>query len=198
MADDFVDEPTLRQHLSEKLPKYMVPNYFLQLEKLPMTPSGKIDRKNLPIPDFTEHIEEYVPPRNDEERILCKIIGEILHYGQVGIQDDFFELGGDSLKAIEFVTKAHGDGIYFALQNVFDYPTVEVLCGYLQDRPEKGGILSPKQFEKYAPILERNVWDAEFTPERHNLGTVLLTGGTGFLGAHILDALIKHGVQKIY
>ena len=130
--------------------------------------------------------------------MLFRSIGEILHYGQVGIQDDFFELGGDSLKAIEFVTKAHGDGIYFALQNVFDYPTVEVLCGYLQDRPEKGGILSPKQFEKYAPILERNVWDAEFTPERHNLGTVLLTGGTGFLGAHILDALIKHGVQKIY
>ncbi len=198
MADDFVDEPTLRQHLSEKLPKYMVPNYFLRLEKLPMTPSGKIDRKNLPSPDFAAHIEEYVSPRNDEERILCGIIGEILHYEQVGIQDDFFELGGDSLKAIEFVTKAHGEGIYFALQNVFDYPTVEALCGYLQDKPEKGGILSPKQFEKNAPILERNVWDAEFTPERHNLGTVLLTGGTGFLGAHILDALMKHGVQKIY
>lgn len=198
MADDFVDEPTLRQHLSEKLPKYMVPNYFLRLEKLPITPSGKIDRKNLPSPDFAAHIEEYVSPRNDEERILCGIIGEILHYEQVGIQDDFFELGGDSLKAIEFVTKAHGEGIYFALQNVFDYPTVEALCGYLQNKPEKGGILSPKQFEKYAPIMERNVWDAEFTPERHNLGTVLLTGGTGFLGAHILDALMKHGVQKIY
>lgn len=197
-ADGPIDESALRQHLSEKLPKYMVPNYFLHLEKLPMTPSGKIDRKNLPIPDFTEHIEEYVPPRNDEERILCKIIGEVLHYGQVGIQDDFFELGGDSLKAIEFVTKAHGEGIYFALQNVFDYPTVEALCGYLQDRPEKDGILSPEQFEKYTSILERNVWNEEFTPERHKLGTVLLTGGTGFLGAHILDALMKHGVQKIY
>lgn len=197
-AGDPIDESALRQYLSEKLPKYMVPNYFLQLEQLPMTPSGKIDRKNLPIPDFTEHIEEYVPPRNDEERILCKIIGEILHYGQVGIQDDFFELGGDSLKAIEFVTKAHGDGIYFALQNVFDYPTVEALCGYLQDRPEKDGMLSPEQFEKYTSILERNVWNEKFTPERHKLGTVLLTGGTGFLGAHILNALMKHGVQKIY
>lgn len=109
MADDFVDEPTLRQHLSKKLPKYMVPNYFLRLEKLPMTSSGKIDHKNLPSPDFAAHIEEYVSPRNDEERILCGIIGEILHYEQVGIQDDFFELGGDSLKAIEFVTKAHGE-----------------------------------------------------------------------------------------
>lgn len=197
-ADDPIDESVLRQHLSEKLPKYMVPNYFLQLEQLPMTPSGKIDRKNLPIPDFTEHIEEYVPPHNDEERILCKIISEILHYEKVGIQDDFFELGGDSLKAIEFVTTAHGEGIYFALQNVFDYPTVEALCGYLQDRPEKNGMLSPEQFEKYTSILERNVWIEEFTPERHKLGTVLLTGGTGFLGAHILDALMKHGVQKIY
>lgn len=197
-ADNPIDESALRQYLSEKLPKYMVPNYFLQVEKLPMTPSGKIDRKNLPIPDFTEHIEEYVPPRNDEERILCKIIGEILHYEQVGIQDDFFDLGGDSLKAIEFVTKAHGEGIYFALQNVFDYPTVEALCGYLQDRPEKNGMLSPEQFEKYTSILEQNVWNEEFTPERYKLGTVLLTGGTGFLGAHILNALMKHGVQKIY
>ena len=197
-ADDPIDESALRQHLSAKLPKYMVPNYFLHLERLPMTPSGKIDRKNLPTPDFAEHIEEYVPPRNDEERILCKIIGEILHYGQVGIQDDFFELGGDSLKAIEFVTTAHGEGIYFALQNVFDYPTVESLCGYLQNRPEKDDILSPEQFEKYTSILERNVWNEEFAPEWHKLGTVLLTGGTGFLGAHILDALMKHGVQKIY
>lgn len=197
-AGDSIDESALRQHLSAKLPKYMVPNYFLRLEKLPMTPSGKIDRKNLPAPDFTAYVEEYAPPRNDQERTLCAIIGEILRYEPVGIRDDFFELGGDSLKAIEFVTKAHGEGIYFALQNVFDHPTVEALCGYLQDRPEKNGILSPEQFEKYTSILERNVWNEEFTPERHKLGTVLLTGGTGFLGAHILDALMKHGVQKIY
>lgn len=197
-ADAPLDESALRQHLSEKLPKYMVPNYFLHLEKLPMTPSGKIDRKNLPVPNFAAYAEEYVPPRNDQERTLCKIIGETLHYEPVGIRDNFFELGGDSLKAIEFVTKAHGEGIYFALQNVFDYPTVEALCGYLQDRPGNGVVFSPEQFTKYAPILERNIWDATFTPEQHTLGTVLLTGGTGFLGAHILDALMKHGVQKIY
>lgn len=197
-ADGSVDESALRKYISEKLPKYMVPNYFLHLEKLPMTSSGKIDRKNLPSPDFVAHTAEYVSPRNDEERILCGLIGEILHYEKVGIQDDFFELGGDSLKAIEFVTRAHGEGIYFALQNVFDYSTVEALCGYLQDRPEKGGILSPEQFEKYIPILKRNVWDAEFAPEQHKLGTVFLTGGTGFLGANILDALMRHGVQKIY
>lgn len=197
-ADAPLDESALRQHLSEKLPKYMVPNYFLRLEKLPMTPSGKIDRKNLPVPDFAAYAEEYVPPRNDQERTLCEIIGEILRYEPVGIRDDFFELGGDSLKAIELVTKAHGEGIYFSLQNVFDYPTVEALCGYLQDRPGNGVVFSPEQFTKYAPILERNVWDAAFMPEQHTLGTVLLTGGTGFLGAHILDALMQHGVQKIY
>lgn len=197
-ADHPIDETALRQHLSAKLPRYMVPNYFLHLEKLPMTPSGKIDRKNLPAPDFAAQAEEYTPPRNEQERILCKIISEILQYERVGIRDDFFELGGDSLKAIEFVTKAHGEGIYFALQNVFDYPAVEALCGYLQDGLEEKSTFEPQQLAKYAPILERNVWDEEFKPAQRNLTTVLLTGGTGFLGAHILDAIMKHGVQKMY
>lgn len=167
---------------------------------MPMTPSGKLDRKNLPSPEFSSVPleQDYVPPRNEKERTLCKIIEKLLNYTQVGITDNFFELGGDSLKAIEFVTKAHGTGIYIALQNVFNYPTVKFLCDFLQQKHTDKIPYEADRLAGYAPILDRNTWDPGFLPQCHELSNVLLTGGTGFLGAHILNALMKRGVNKIY
>lgn len=200
VADAAIQEQDLRQHLSAKLPRYMVPNYFVRLEQMPMTPSGKLDRRNLPSPEFSsaQLDQDYVPPRSEKERTLCKIIERLLNYTQVGIADNFFELGGDSLKAIEFVTKAHGVGIYIALQNVFDHPTVKSLCDGLQQRRTDKIPYELNRLAGYAPVLERNTWDPEFLPQRHEFGNVVLTGSTGFLGAHILDALMKRGVNKIY
>lgn len=197
-ANKLIDESALRQYLSLKLPKYMIPNYFVSLKTLPMTPSGKIARQSLPKPDFSLSKESYIPPTNELEVILCKKAGELLNYEQVGINDDFFELGCDSLKAIELVTAARRAGVYFSLQNIFDYPTVKLLCDYLQEKPAKDNILLPEQFAKYNSILEKNVYDTGFAPKKNRIKTVLLTGGTGFLGAHILDALMKCGIEKVF
>ena len=71
-ADVEIDEKILRQHLSAKLPKYMVPNYFMRLEAMPMTPSGKTDRKNLPIPEISNHKIEYIAPTTDNEKGLLR------------------------------------------------------------------------------------------------------------------------------
>ena len=197
---DTVDEKALREYLASKLPKYMVPNYFVQVPQIPTTPSGKTDRKNLPAPDFStgSYERKLVLPRNEREKTLCRIIGELLDESQVSIQDDFFELGGDSLKAIEFVSKAHGVNIYFTLQNVFDYPTVEALCDYLRERPRTQFTYEEERLASYRPILQKNVWNPDFVPQRNKLGTVLLTGGTGFLGAHLIDVLMKKGVDRVY
>ncbi len=191
---------TFRTAIGQKLPKYMLPHSFTRLETMPLTSSGKVNRKALPDIDLNNIAStvEYVAPIGEIEKRLAALMEETLDYSPIGRNDDFFDLGGDSLRAIEFVTKAHGAGIYFALQNVFNYPTVESLCNYLQDFPKKDETFTSEQFQKYVPILERNVWDSAFVPERHDFGTVLLTGGTGFLGAHILDALMNHGVTKIY
>lgn len=126
------------------------------------------------------------------------MLSKLFNMESMGITDDFFELGGDSLRAIEYTAKAHHAGISFSLQNVFDYPTVESLCKHLQARPSKETIFTAEQFQKYAPILQKNTWNPDFIPPRCEMGRVLLTGATGFLGAHILDALMKHGVKKIY
>lgn len=116
-SDEFIDEKSLRVFLSGKLPKYMVPNYFMKLDEIPMTISGKTDRKALPVPPMTASISEYVEPRNDVEKTLCEIMAEILNYEKVSINDDFFELGGDSLKAIEFTAEASDKGIVFDLND---------------------------------------------------------------------------------
>jgi thioester reductase-like protein len=197
-SDTDIDEKELRKHLSAKLPKYMIPNYFMHLDTMPMTPSGKIDRKNLPIPDFTLQTIEYVEPANEIERKLCTLLEELLHMEKFGINNDFFEYGGDSLTAIEYVAKAHTIGIDFALQNVFDYPTVAELAYVIENGNNQHVQYQQSDFDKYSKLFERNVIDNSYKPVKKSLGNILLTGATGFLGVHVLDELMRNENGKIY
>ena len=197
-SEQEIDEKKLRIHLSSKLAKYMIPNYFMRLDTMPMTASGKIDRKNLPVPDFTMQEREYVAPETEMEINLCKLLGEILHTEKVGVEDDFFEYGGDSLGAIEYVAKAHGMGVEMSLQNVFDYPTVRSLCDFLQCEKKEKVQYKETDFDKYKELFDRNVIKEGEKFEKKSLGNVLLTGATGFLGAHILNELMQKETGKIY
>ncbi len=197
-SEKSVDETALRKLLSSKLPKYMVPNYFMRLDEMPMTASGKTDRKNLPIPVFKTKNDDYIAPVTDTEKALCSLLEEMMSIERVGVNDDFFGIGGDSLMAIEYVKKAHNSGIEFSLQNVFDSPTVKELCQVVENGIEKHKIYSANDFIKYEKILSRNVIDDTFVPVKHSLGNVLLTGATGFLGSHILDELMCTENGKIY
>ena len=197
-AKEEMDEKKLREHLAEKLPRYMIPNFFMRLDDMPMTPSGKTDRKNLPMPMFIGQTVEYVAPVTAKERALCHLLEELLHMDRVGTQDDFFENGGDSFTAIEYTAKAHSEGIDFALQNVFDYPTVQALCDFLEKGESSKVHYMASDFDKYQKLLERNTIEESFVPEKKVLGNVLLTGATGFLGAHVLDYLMRKEEGKIY
>ena len=197
-SEQEIDEKKLRIHLSSKLAKYMIPNYFMRLDTMPMTASGKIDRKNLPVPDFTTMEKDYVAPATEMETNLCKLLGEILHIEKVGVEDDFFEYGGDSLGAIEYVAKAHGMGVEMSLQNVFDYPTVRSLCDFLQGEKKEKVQYKETDFDKYKELFDRNVIKEGEKFEKKSLGNVLLTGATGFLGAHILNELMQKEIGKIY
>lgn len=192
-----IDERELRRHLSDKLPKYMVPNYFVRLDSMPMTASGKTDRKNLPVPDFAQNRNAYEPPRTDRERLLCELVSELLEVENIGVTDDFFELGGDSLKAIEYIAKAHNLGIEIALQSIFEYPTVRELCEFLDSDTRNRVVYDMADFDKYRGLLCSNVITGNI-PQKKSLGNVLLTGATGFLGAHILDQLMQNESGKIY
>ncbi|BFH69022.1 hypothetical protein J27TS7_06760 [Paenibacillus dendritiformis] len=120
--------------LSEKLPQFMIPSYFVQLEQMPITANGKIDRKALPVPDGKLQTgTEYVAPRNTMEATLTEIWQEVLGLKKVGVKDNFFDLGGNSLKILSLVqclTKKMGVSIDF--QTVFYAPTVELMAMQLQ------------------------------------------------------------------
>ena len=198
-SEQEIDEKELRSHLSSKLPKYMVPNYFMRLDDMPMTASGKTDRKNLPVPDFTTQEREYAAPETDTEQKLCELLKSLLHMNKVGIEDDFFEYGGDSLTAIEYVAKADDMGIEFSLQNVFDYPTVRELCNFLNGTLKSEKVQYEKsELDKYNEILGRNIADESAQFHKKSLGNILITGATGFLGAHVVDELMKEEQGKIY
>ncbi len=104
VSDENYTIEKLREELGKSLPEYMIPSFFMKIDKLPLTPNGKIDRKALPIPEGNINLgTEYMAPRNEIEEKLVKIWEEVLGVEQVGINDNFFSLGGDSIKAIRLI-----------------------------------------------------------------------------------------------
>ncbi|WP_218963364.1 non-ribosomal peptide synthetase, partial [Bacillus cereus] len=101
----------LREEMSEELPEYMIPSYFVQLKQMPLTPNGKIDRKALPEPERNLQTgTEYVAPKNPIEEMLVSIWQTVLGVPQIGVLDNFFDLGGDSIKSIQVSSRLHQAG----------------------------------------------------------------------------------------
>ncbi|KYC42732.1 non-ribosomal peptide synthetase [Scytonema hofmannii PCC 7110] len=119
----------LRQFLANKLPLYMVPNTFVMLESLPLTPNRKVDRRALPAPDLhNEPKDNYVAPRTPNEEMLAQIWVQVLKLEQVGIHDHFFELGGHSLLATQLVSRIRNIfKVELPLRSIFAAPTVAAL-----------------------------------------------------------------------
>ena len=103
-ADVTFDRDELRQELMKRLPYYMIPSFYMKIDKIPLKATGKLDRKALPAPDISDFMTDYVAPTNDVEEVICKTMAQVLKLGRVGINDDFYEMGGDSLSSIELVT----------------------------------------------------------------------------------------------
>src|SRR6185295_2723951 len=97
----------LRNHLALSLPDYMIPSFFVFIDRIPLTPNGKIDRKSLPAPDrsLRQVEEEYVAPSTTLEQELRTIWAEVLRIERIGIHDNFFRIGGDSIISIQLVAK---------------------------------------------------------------------------------------------
>jgi amino acid adenylation domain-containing protein len=120
----------LREFLKQKLPEHMIPASFVTLDRLPLTANGKLDRRALPTPGRSrgEIAEEFAPPRNDVEEVLAGIWSEALGVEQVGVHDNFFDLGGDSIRSITVVSRARERGFELSLQQLFERPTVAELA----------------------------------------------------------------------
>ncbi len=148
-----VDSEELRAFLAKELPVYMIPGYFIQLEKIPLTPNGKIDRNALPPVDAIANAA-YTAPRDAVEEKLARIWAEVLDRDNFGIDDNFFHLGGHSLKATLLLSKVYKKlGVKIPLDKIFEMVTIRELAGYIKKlEEEKYESIEPVEEKEYYPL----------------------------------------------
>ncbi len=146
----------LRAFLGEKLPEYMIPSVFVTLDALPLTPNGKIDHRALPSPDTVRPESEtvFVAPRNRVEEILAGSWSQVLNVERVGIDDNFFVLGGDSIRSVQVLAKAQERGLEVTLQQLFKYQTIRKLGDHLATSPSVSEVAPPT--EAFGMIFSRD------------------------------------------
>jgi amino acid adenylation domain-containing protein len=155
VENEEVGIPQLKDRLSVALPAFMIPSYFMQLEKIPLTPNGKVDRKALPTLEFKAG-ENYLPPRNKIEEKLVEIWSEVLgiEKNSISISGDFFELGGHSLKATIMAAKIHKAlNVKVPLAEIFRTPVIKELSGYIKGiAPNKYISIEPVEKKAFYPL----------------------------------------------
>ncbi len=167
-----VDKAAIRTYLQGKLPEYMVPGFYIELETLPMTSSGKVDRKLLPGIAGDDLIRaEYVSPGNQTEEKLAEVWQDILGIEKVGITDNFFELGGDSIRALRILGKINKDlNINYKLADIYALPTIERLLSIETERTTSEISNAVKaEVEAYFNTLEKEFNPYEFYEEKEFL-----------------------------
>ncbi|MET7743782.1 non-ribosomal peptide synthase/polyketide synthase [Streptomyces sp. NPDC005385] len=126
------DPAELRAHTASVLPEHMVPAAVVPLDALPLTPNGKLDRKALPAPDFAAATTD-TRPRTPREGVLCALVADVLGLERVGVEDDFFSLGGDSIVAMQLVARARAAGLAISPRDVFRHKTAAALAAVAAD-----------------------------------------------------------------
>jgi amino acid adenylation domain-containing protein/non-ribosomal peptide synthase protein (TIGR01720 family) len=150
-----INTKELRTHLGHFLADYMIPSYFVRLDMLPLTAGGKIDKKVLPSPEGLEltPLGDYAEPRNDLERQLMNIWRDVLKIRNISIHDNFFNLGGHSLKATKVASRIHKElSFEINLKDVFTYQTIAQLARVIEDK-------SPTPFSTIQPAEEREYYE---------------------------------------
>ncbi|RZE75610.1 condensation domain-containing protein, partial [Streptomyces albidoflavus] len=130
---DQADQTDVRAHLARTLPDHMIPAAFVTLDALPLNAAGKLDRRALPAPRFETAGHVYTAPRTETERVLCEVWAQVLGLGQVGVEDDFFDLGGDSIISLQVVSRARRAGLVVTSRDVFLHPTVAALAAAVDE-----------------------------------------------------------------
>ncbi|QHZ56608.1 tyrocidine non-ribosomal peptide synthetase TycB [Brevibacillus sp. NSP2.1] len=181
----------LRDYMEKELPPYMVPAFFIQLEKMPLTPNDKIDRKALPKPSQeANRAEEYAAPQSELEQLLASIWADVLGIRQVGMKDNFFELGGDSIKAIQVSTRLNASGWTLAMKELFQYPTIEEVAAHVapNSRESEQGVV---EGEIGLTPIQKWFFERNFTDRHHWNQAVMLFRADGFDAGLVCQAFHK-------
>jgi surfactin family lipopeptide synthetase A len=212
VSETKLNELDIQKYLAQHLPDYMLPSMLVNLEGLPLTVSGKLNKKALPEPEFI-NVQSYVAPRNEKEQFICEAFAKVLDLEKVGIESDFFSLGGNSLKAIALTAKLQ---VNFKINiiDIFNLKTpkqiarkVEFAKDNLRQQLEKiklayqaennKNIFGEQDYHK----LDEYLAAVKKLPKRYNkkpICNVLLTGVPGYLGCNLLNQLLKLTDYNIY
>ena len=160
VSDKSIESSDLKEYLKESLTDYMIPNYFVKLDSLPLSSNGKVSKKALPIVNvYKESSVKYVQPRSDEEKEICDIISKILEVDRVGLEDDFFELGGDSLKVTRLVVAIQNKFNVEGGLDIFKDGKVRSIIKYISDLSNKDNCLEKLvTFRKVKDVNDKNVF----------------------------------------
>ncbi|WP_455827934.1 non-ribosomal peptide synthase/polyketide synthase [Pseudomonas kilonensis] len=181
----------LRRALKTRLPDYMVPTHLMFLDRMPLTPNGKLDRKGLPRPDVSQMQQVYVAPQSELEQKIAAIWSDVLRLPQVGLHDNFFELGGDSIISIQVVSRARQAGVRFTPKDLFQHQTVQSLAAVAQ---QGEGALLPDQSSLSGELLllpvQQNFF-ADAIPLRHHWNQSVVLQPHQPLQASVLIAALQ-------
>ena len=192
-----VSENTVREFLRKSLPNYMVPTYFVELKEMPYTINRKIDRKALPLPDLNTNTD--IRPKeklNRKEKKLLEIWSKILHNNSISINDNFFDIGGDSISAINMQIEALKEGFNFEYADIFNFPTIKDLASKISYKYDTS--LGDYDYSKINELLAKNSVDNIINTKEIDIGNVLLIGVTGYLGSHLIYSFLKNTDNDIY
>ncbi|WHT21650.1 non-ribosomal peptide synthase/polyketide synthase [Crossiella sp. CA-258035] len=165
VAETAVGSAELRAFVGSGLPEYMVPAAVLQLDLLPLNPNGKLDRRALPAPDWAAVAGgEYVAPGNATERVLADIWAEVLGLDRIGVTDNFFAHGGDSILSIQVVAKARAAGLQLTSRDLFLHQTIAALAPQVTAVATRRIAQGPVTGE--VPLTPIQHWLFEIQPER--------------------------------
>ena len=194
ISNQNISETELRRYLKNKLPEYMVPHYLIKLDQLPYNLNGKIDRKNLPLPNFEIINKNIIPPRNDIDQILISVLSKILNINNISISDSFFELGGDSLTAINLCAKIYSElNVQIFVKDVLENPIIKDLSD----------VISSKDLHnKNCPLKKaeiKDIYQASFAQKRIFYSTQAISSGNNVVynvsGGLLIDSVLD--VNKI-
>lgn len=194
-----LDIDDLKNYLNTYLPSYMIPTYFVKLKKLPINQNGKVDKHALPT-NFEHFIDtrQVKEPTCEEEALLLSLFKKVLNNEHIGITDNFFEIGGDSLTAMKLQVEAISSGLNISYADIFKYATVETLIQQLHTTNKSEHKEDTIDYSHYDALTAKNTLESPIICTQTDVENVLLTGFTGFLGAHILDSFMKQEKGRIY
>jgi amino acid adenylation domain-containing protein/non-ribosomal peptide synthase protein (TIGR01720 family) len=185
----------LREHVASRLPEHMVPSAFVVLESLPLTASGKVDRRLLPAPELgAVDGSAHVAPRTDVEVALARSWSEVLGVERVGVEDRFFELGGDSILSIQVVARARELGYQLTVRQLFEHPTVAELARVAQ--PVAQCAASQEPVTGPVPLTPIQVWFLSQRPAHpHHFNQSVLLELRGRVEGAALEGAVRELVR---